>query len=193
MIGTPANSYLGVPILVEGRAIGVISVQSITEAGRFGESDTRLLSTIAANVGAAIQNARLYRETQRRASEMAALAELGREIGGMLDLDAVIGRSPSERASSSRRTRAPCSSKRTTGSSSRSSSHGDSAELIMADTIIPGEGMIGDLAARGAAEVSQRRPNDRSARRDRSRVLRGDPRGAPDGRAAARPRPRHRR
>ena len=53
----------------------MISVQSITDAGRFGESDTRLLSTIAANVGAAIQNARLYRETQRRASEMAALAD----------------------------------------------------------------------------------------------------------------------
>ena len=29
-VGTPANSYLGVPILVEGRAIGVISVQSTT-------------------------------------------------------------------------------------------------------------------------------------------------------------------
>src|SRR5205085_9834093 len=74
------------------RAIGVISVQSTEEAGRFGESDTRLLSTIAANVGAAIQNARLYRETQRRAGEMAALAELGREVGSMFDLEAVLGR-----------------------------------------------------------------------------------------------------
>src|SRR5262249_37036522 len=92
IVGTPAKSYLGVPILAEGRAIGVISVQSTEQAGRFGENDTRLISTIAANVGAAIQNARLYRETGRRASEMAALAELGREVGGMLDLDAVLGR-----------------------------------------------------------------------------------------------------
>ena len=122
VIGTPAKSYLGVPILVEGRAIGVISVQSITEAGRFGESDTRLLSTIAANVGAAIQNARLYRETQRRASEMAALADLGREIGGMLDLDTVIRTDRRcARRSSSRPTRARCSSKRRTGCSRRSS------------------------------------------------------------------------
>ncbi len=59
IVGTPARSYLGVPILVAGRAIGVISVQSTQQAGRFGESDTRLVSTIAANVGAAIQNARL--------------------------------------------------------------------------------------------------------------------------------------
>src|SRR5439155_605821 len=84
VVGTPARSYLGVPILVAGRAIGVISVQSTQQAGRFGENDTRLVSTIAANVGVAIQNARLYRETQRRASEMAALADLGREVGGML-------------------------------------------------------------------------------------------------------------
>ena len=38
------------------------------------------------------QNARLYLETQRRASEMAALAELGREIGALLDLDPILER-----------------------------------------------------------------------------------------------------
>src|SRR6266566_7670574 len=46
IVGTPARSYLGVPILVAGRAIGVISVQSTQQAGRFGESDTRLVSKI---------------------------------------------------------------------------------------------------------------------------------------------------
>ncbi len=80
--GTPAKSYLGVPIVAGSDAIGVISVQSIEQAGRFGQAELALLSTIAANVGVAIQNARLYAETGRRASEMAALAELGREIGG---------------------------------------------------------------------------------------------------------------
>ena len=45
-------------------AIGVISVQSIEAEGRFGPADARLLATIAANVGIAIQNARLLREAQ---------------------------------------------------------------------------------------------------------------------------------
>ena len=80
------------PIIAGTDAIGVISVQSSERAGRFGESDSRLLSTIAANVGVAIQNARLYQETGRRASEMAALAELGREVGGLLELDPIMGR-----------------------------------------------------------------------------------------------------
>ena len=61
-VGTPSLSYLGVPILVGNKSIGAISVQSIQEEGRFGEADVRLLATIAANVGVAIQNARLFTE-----------------------------------------------------------------------------------------------------------------------------------
>jgi PAS domain S-box-containing protein len=66
IFGTPSLSYLGVPILVGNRAIGVISVQSIDEEGRFDEADSRLLATIAANVGVAIQNARLFSEIDRQ-------------------------------------------------------------------------------------------------------------------------------
>jgi GAF domain-containing protein len=64
VVGTPAASYLGVPILAGDRAIGVISVQSTTEVGRFGEADARLLATLAANVGVAIENARLFSDAQ---------------------------------------------------------------------------------------------------------------------------------
>ena len=76
-VGTPAKSFLGVPILVGDEAIGVDQRPEHAREGRFGEADVRLLSTIAANVGVAIQNARLYRETHRRADEMAALADVG--------------------------------------------------------------------------------------------------------------------
>ena len=54
--------------------------------------DARLLSTLASNVGTAIQNARLYSESQRRASEMAALADVGREISATLDLESLLQR-----------------------------------------------------------------------------------------------------
>ena len=91
-VGIQAKSYLGVPIMVGEQAIGAISVQSTTREGRFGESDARLLSTIAANVGVAIQNARLYQEAHRRGDEMAVLAEVGQEISATLDTGAVIER-----------------------------------------------------------------------------------------------------
>ena len=59
-LGRAAHSYLGVPIPVGDEAIGVISIQSSTDEGMFGEADRRLLSTLAANVGTSIQNARLF-------------------------------------------------------------------------------------------------------------------------------------
>src|SRR4029079_325462 len=66
VVGTPSKSYLGVPIWGGDRAIGVLSVQSTREEGRYGEDDTRLLATLAASVGVAIQNARLFAEIARQ-------------------------------------------------------------------------------------------------------------------------------
>lgn len=69
-IGNQARSYLGVPIFVAGRAIGVISVQSTEQENVFTENDQRLLGTIAANVGVALQNARFFGEIQTRNREI---------------------------------------------------------------------------------------------------------------------------
>jgi GAF domain-containing protein/CheY-like chemotaxis protein/HPt (histidine-containing phosphotransfer) domain-containing protein len=154
VVGTPAKSYLGVPIIAGTVAIGVVSVQSLQQAGRFGDADARLLSTIAANVGVAIQNARLYAETGRRASEMAALAQLGREVGGLLELDPILGRI-AERAREllGTDTSAVFLEEAGGGRFLPVVALGELAELILQDTITPGEGIIGDLAVRGAAEV----------------------------------------
>jgi PAS domain S-box-containing protein len=65
-VGKQARSFLGVPIIVGRQAIGVISVQNTQEEGLYTESDVRLLSTIAANVGTAIRNARLFNEISRQ-------------------------------------------------------------------------------------------------------------------------------
>ncbi len=154
-VGTPTRSYLGVPILAGGDAIGVISVQSIEQAGRFGEADSRLLSTIAANVGVAIQNARLYRETQRRAKETAALAELGREAGAFLELDPIL-LEIAERARELLEVDTSAVFLEEAEGGQRLLpliALGEMADPIMADTIQLGEGIIGDLASRGAAEV----------------------------------------
>jgi signal transduction histidine kinase/CheY-like chemotaxis protein len=71
--GVPAESYLGVPIPVGTEVIGVISAQSSEQENRFTDADLRLLNTIAANVGVALHNARLFEETQeaRAAAEEA--------------------------------------------------------------------------------------------------------------------------
>jgi putative methionine-R-sulfoxide reductase with GAF domain len=57
------ETYLGVPILAGKEAIGVLSVQH-PQPNRYTREDVRLVSTIAANLGIALQNARLYTESQ---------------------------------------------------------------------------------------------------------------------------------
>jgi GAF domain-containing protein/CheY-like chemotaxis protein len=96
-IGTPARSFLGVPIMVGERAIGAISVQNTAREGAYDENDLRLLTTIAANVGAAIENARLFEETKRllveteqRNADLATVNTVSKAIVGQLELDALV-------------------------------------------------------------------------------------------------------
>ena len=98
-VGTKAASYLGVPIMVRGRAIGVISVQSTQQEGRFTLADQNLLATMAAGVGVAIRNAQLFAEARearaagrgRQRGQERFLATMSHEI--RTPMNAVIGMS----------------------------------------------------------------------------------------------------
>ncbi len=92
-IGTPSTSYLGVPIYVGEEIIGVLSVQSTEKENVFTEDDMRLLGTIAAHVGIAINNANAYEElnltlenlksTQDQLIAQEKLASLGQLTAGI--------------------------------------------------------------------------------------------------------------
>jgi PAS domain S-box-containing protein len=86
-VGTPSKSYLGVPIFAGDKAIGVLSVQSISEEGRFAGPDVRLLATIATNVGVAIQNARLFAEIERQREHFESLVEISPVAVVVMDAD----------------------------------------------------------------------------------------------------------
>ena len=152
-IGIQAKSYLGVPILVGDAAIGVISVQSTIAEGRFGESDVRLLSTIAANVGVAIQNAQLYQEAHRRGDEMAVLAEVGQEISATLDTSAVIERIGERVHGLLNADTTALFVADPDGRTYRAIlAIGQLTEAIRADAVIEGEGIIGNAIRNRTAE-----------------------------------------
>ncbi len=71
--GDPVKCSLTVPIIVGAEATGVISLQSNERENIFAESDVRLLMTIAANVGVAIERARLYTTAQQQKEFFEAL------------------------------------------------------------------------------------------------------------------------
>ena len=70
------RSLLGVPLLVEGRVIGVIHTGRFTRH-QFTDDDTRLLQLVADRIALAIDNARLFEEerTARREAEAASRAK----------------------------------------------------------------------------------------------------------------------
>jgi PAS domain S-box-containing protein len=70
------KSLLGVPLLIEGRVVGVIHVGRLA-LRPFTDGDTRLLELVAFRVALAIDNARLFEEerTARRDAEAASRAK----------------------------------------------------------------------------------------------------------------------
>lgn len=65
----PSRSWLGVPMMVGERFIGILAVASY-EPGAFSEQDEELLVSVAAQAAIAIENARLYEKTRRQLEEL---------------------------------------------------------------------------------------------------------------------------
>jgi diguanylate cyclase (GGDEF)-like protein len=69
----PAKSFCGAPILVNGKATGVMAAMSTSREYIFEQRDLDVLKTAAGQVSVAIENARLFSEEQRRAHQFAFL------------------------------------------------------------------------------------------------------------------------
>lgn len=149
----PPKSWLGVPMLAGGEAIGVLSVQSFEEENAFSAEDIRLLETIAATVGAGIANARLFVEAKRRADQAAALAEAGREISESLDLPVVLGRITERAAALLTLDTTAVYLEEEDGSYRATVASGPSAKEVMAYIVAPRKGIIGRVVASGRPEI----------------------------------------
>src|SRR5216683_1319133 len=69
----PARSFCAAPVLVNGKATGVMAAMSITREYIFEQRDLDVLKTAAGQVSVAIENARLFGEEQRRSRQFAFL------------------------------------------------------------------------------------------------------------------------
>ena len=69
-----------------------MQVMDETNERHWSEGDQLLVKQVTDQLSLALENARLFQETQRRAQEMTALAEVGREISATLNLETVLER-----------------------------------------------------------------------------------------------------
>jgi diguanylate cyclase (GGDEF)-like protein len=70
---TAARSYCAVPIFLGGKPVGVMAAMSMEKEFLFQPRDLEVMQTAAAQLGVAIENARLFTEEQRRARHLAFL------------------------------------------------------------------------------------------------------------------------
>ena len=87
---SPAGRHtLAVPIQVRGNTIGVLHTY---QAGNetWTEDETALLEAIAEQLGIALDNARLYQETQRRAAHERVVRQITEKIRAAADVDGIL-------------------------------------------------------------------------------------------------------
>ena len=84
-------SQLAVPVRRKGKVIGALNLLNEVE-GAFTPQDEALLRQFAAHVAVAIENARLFESERHYVDTLETLAEIGREMSSILDLDALLTR-----------------------------------------------------------------------------------------------------
>jgi GAF domain-containing protein len=94
--GEPAKSFVYVPLIASNRVFGRISLQNLDRKNAFADADVRLLTTLASSLSVALENARLFDETQRlltetneRAAELAIINSVQEGLAAKLDMQSM--------------------------------------------------------------------------------------------------------
>jgi signal transduction histidine kinase len=81
----PMRGFLGVPIVLRGRAYGNLYLTEKAE-GSFTAEDQELVETLASQAAVAIENARLYEDATNWSAQLEALNEVGTALAGEIEL-----------------------------------------------------------------------------------------------------------
>ena len=96
VVGKGAKSIVLVPLIASGEVNGVISLQNLDQENAFPDSDVNLLTTLANSMSVALENARLFdetnrllKETEQRTAELAVINSVQEGLAKELDIDAI--------------------------------------------------------------------------------------------------------
>lgn len=95
--GMPPKSALFVPMIVGDIVRGSVSLQNVEKENAFTESDLRLLTTLTNSMSVALENARLFDESNRllseakqRATELSTVNSISKALASQLNADDLI-------------------------------------------------------------------------------------------------------
>ena len=84
------RSAMCLPLLRRSGLIGMIYADNSSITGRFSQADLDLLSLFANQAATAIENARFFRERERRITELSILDEISRSLSSTLNLEELL-------------------------------------------------------------------------------------------------------
>lgn len=94
VIAFALRSILCAPLRSRGSVIGAVFVDNRVQTGLFDEPDLSMLNAFAAQAAVAIENARLYTQTDQtlaaRVEELEILSQIDRELNRQLELDHLV-------------------------------------------------------------------------------------------------------
>jgi len=85
------ESSITVPLIHQAKSIGALNILS-RRRDHYSERDAAILRQFAAHVATALVNARLFEQQRLDAEAFETLAEIGREVAAVLDLDELLSR-----------------------------------------------------------------------------------------------------
>lgn len=92
--GFSTKDLLVVPLLVKGDVIGVLEILNKKDSSPFNHEDLELLTAFAGQVAVAIENARLYTQTDQalaaRVDELSMMQRIDRELNSNLDFERIV-------------------------------------------------------------------------------------------------------
>jgi sigma-B regulation protein RsbU (phosphoserine phosphatase) len=85
------RSELAVPLMVRGKVVGVLDIQS-RHLDYFTPDQQNILTLLGSRLAIAIENARLFEKVKAQADTLLLLTEVGRETGAILDVEELLRR-----------------------------------------------------------------------------------------------------
>ncbi len=84
------KSWLGVPMLLEGKVLGVISLRNYELENAYTQEDIAVLEAMAGQAAVALENARLYEQTHRNSEQFEQLYAIGLQLGSLREVEKVL-------------------------------------------------------------------------------------------------------
>jgi GAF domain-containing protein len=89
-VAAAIGGAVAIPLKVRGQVIGVLDAHKPAEARGWTEEETTLLEMLTEQLGVALDSARLYQDTERRAAQERLVGDVTARMRQTLDVDAVL-------------------------------------------------------------------------------------------------------